>query len=562
MLRKKELGFGKLTVFLGPLLFYLVFFSPFLSAQDNLLQKEEAAEILEILPYRAQGGQGDMDLAIGRRYHQLAVGLLAKGDIHGAEEVLVAGMDWASSLSDIPAELALLFEGQGRPRYDIIDLLSQALERDVFIEKSPAAILEFRANQYFETGNYSRALADLDQLEDSESCSLLRLHIFERMRQLGLVQAQLDAPGKEPYQRALSAHPFSLDIARATADYCRQVPLRAGGQLLVETLFKRLPLLGEEDAGLYWRMSELTANFDERRRLVARSLAEGCKETGAVLAALDVGVLDGRRAVELVFEQEELEIEDLTNLWKLLRSDEERELFLDYAHHFSGNLIARLSKENWRRAIIVYEQGSPLLLKADWDGDRRTDYTLMFNGEKPISALWRLSGQGHMKDPEYMALRWSEYPAIESARIGSYEYQFSPGEVLWAPLLFPEPAWGDIWRYPTLELENSEIGSAFLLAHAIQIKRPGRRFLQSTEIISLEQGRVRKSIEMLGDTHVAKKQFSATGQLVFEDIDMDMDGSMEARLIYAQEDYVPDFIDDVYGPIPPIIDIEFKKGEQ
>lgn len=511
------------------------------------------------------GAREDMELRIAMRYRHHAQSALDRGNTDEARRILEAGMDWASSLSDIPALLSRLKEREGASRIEVLALQDRALRTGVFLATSQELLHDERARVLFDMGRYKEAIEVLDLLPQNHDRLALRL-----AAQLAL---QPLSENLDLCREALEQYPDSTRIAKLVLDASTRLPIEVPVQALVDRALSHLDSMAQEDPGFLWRAALFTRDFLRRRELSLRAIQEGCRESGAILGALDVGAIESSHAIALFFDGSRgpVELQDIDTLWSLMRNDEERKQFRSRLISFSG-ILRRPSAWGPAAPLLMYiESGKLVSTSLDRDADRHVDVEIEYfdklplravvrpaEGYSPLSALEALSANEPSMSkgalPVLVSFKWDRYPFLSSTETALLRAQYPRGSV--SMDLFPheEKPWcAGLWFLPDPSSPFLLPTEAFVRAHASQIEREGWGLPQTVERVSLAAGRPTAAIEERRG-HVVLRRIFEDGVLRREELDVDEDGRFELRRYYALPDDPAS--DPVYGLRPVLLSVE------
>lgn len=497
-----------------------------------------------------------MDMRLASSYLLQAREYLMQGDRDQALVLLEAGMDWADTLSDIPFFLAVARYEDKSPLIPVLELLDWSIRSNHFYYSSRETAREMRAMILLTLGRSNEALIELEDLTDTESIHLLRLKALSNtVAPTALLPFLVEA---------LSEWPESIPIARFALDHCAALPVNGAVRAVIDPIIARTEALAEQDSGFLWRIALFTRNFAERRRLAARAIAGGNRESGAILGALDTGAIDAKTAADYLFTRSDTRIDhkDLAGLWSLSRRNQDRNYIRSLMAHYQGTLCFYGPDRPSLPVCVSYKDGQPVLLEYDRDGDRRLDLVVHFTLGRPSEIFWLPSGAGAQataqdrESKEGVHLIWDAYPYLSEARHKGVIYRFTKQAVSWAPLVYTKDEWAsDLWACPTLDFLISEPSVRFLVANARSIERSGTSIPGSTEFIELVSGRPQSAREILDGRQLARKYFR-DGLLYREDLDMNKDGYMETRRFYSSTREGSGVVDPVYGPMPMLEAVE------
>jgi hypothetical protein len=299
---------------------------------------------------------------------------------------------------------------------------------------------------------------------------------------------------------------------------------------LVELALRRLPFLLDSAPHLAYLAAPFIRDTEEARRLVSAYRARGAVEGESLPVSLDLGLIDGKRAVEEFFAASPgapLEKDLIRRLWSLLSNREDRDSFRRRLLGYSGQIFSDSDGDGRAEERVWYSGGVVQEYRGDADQDGLPELRVFFSsGGVPL--------RGELA-PEGIRVEWEPYPAVLRAALGDLVFTPAPGALFFFPLRFTwlaagespgTPAGESGLPYPEADPQQGRLNSRTLVSHALNIRRPSREFPGALEYIELEGGVPRRATEILEGRIVALTEFNR-GIPRIQRLDLDLDGRME-----------------------------------
>jgi hypothetical protein len=482
------------------------------------------------------------------------------------EEALTAAqraMDFSGVSSDIPYLLAVIqshFKNTIR-QYIVIDNLQKAIETNRWVKYNEVHALLLRARMFVSMRDYHNALISLDQIDASDSYTVSTGADAMILRLLALRGM---AGGKEPgYDYIYALAQFRSNVLLAMDRFPRdprplriffeyahnrkpqQSELPEGDINLLELALRRLPFLQEIDPELAWMAAPFMRNIDDARRSAGSyrsgslSLEKNFKPNPAsVPVALNLGLIDDKIAIEELFnitaedETPVIKKDIIVDTYKLLRSEEGRDLFTRKLLSFTGFIIIDDDNDGFIENIVHYRTGFIDYL-IDYVSHNVFDLKINFaldNDPEKISVFIVRNAPSYGQDAtRLISLQWERYPFVKQAELENETFTFGPAVFNYAPVDFIELGGSDKLSgllYPALAHQYITLTYHTLLSFCSSYSRPSREIDGATETIYMDRGVILKVIETLNGRQVSVTDFEK-GLPVIQHIDLDLDGRME-----------------------------------
>jgi tetratricopeptide (TPR) repeat protein len=508
------------------------------------------------------------DAAIARRYIEWALAEMAAGRNAQALSALERGADYGDSSSDISYLLAVLRAVTGKSRLDRLDACRRALETRRWERYTPEDALFLEASTLLELRRFEEVLQVLEKCSPSRYetlfFSLCALSGIEKAedRYIAAMKQIMDA---FPRETAPVRFLFE-DAGRFSRE--GQEKLRP----LVDLAIRRLPLLIGDDPELAYLAAPYLRDKEEARRYVGSYRAESKQVNPASLpAALNLGLVDGRRAVEELFVPQvpqdnsalsfpapykasgsplTLERNLIVNVNRLLRSEEERSYLRRNLLQFTGVIVEngsdfsyyhshRYSRmvETWTvyRNGMIYEYG----YDSDWDGE--ADLVITFLQGVPTFADVILAEDNNASfvsplnktNRRKARIRWERYPSVLDTELEGKRFIPRPMDFFFTPVHFAPLVYGGS-DYPRRGTVQPVLTERTFMSYANILEQPSDIFKGGTERVELTDGIPVKSTVTVNGKKVSEKTYQL-GRPLIEYLDMDMDGRMETIRRYDQE---------------------------
>jgi hypothetical protein len=467
--------------------------------------------------------------------------------------------DFANVSSDISYQLAFVLSYEGRSRTIIVEALDRALEVNRWVIYNENQALLLKARELVAMRKYVNALAVLEQAEESADAMKLRLLALRGMAgaygkgydpvlALSHFRGQVLA-AMDKYPR----HTFPLRIffeyARNRKPQSSEIAPSASDRDLLELALKRLPFLWAQDPELVWLAASLISDTDQAKRYVAMYRSGGIPSVQSgkfvpslhsIPVALNLGLLDDTAAVEELFSVPEtdlvvppgialqndpiLDVGVMNEVFRLLRSDEGRNFFMEKLLSFTGTITSDDDRDGYIDSKSYYRSGVVREFEFDINQENIFDLRILFSPDGvPVTAKIPVTGN---KSTE---VQWERYPSVKEITFTNERFFFRPADFQYMPVdlvilggskKYAGPA------YPVLTPKYLELTRKALVSFCSSIQRPSIEFEGAAEEIFLEKGLPLRAVESINGKQVSVTDFEK-GAPVLQRLDMDMDGRME-----------------------------------
>jgi len=501
------------------------------------------------------------------------------------DEALAAAtraMDFYSVSSDIPYLLAVV---QSRYKNNIrqkavVDSLNKAIDANRWVKYSEYNAQLLKAQMLISMREYQDAIACLDKIDaagsraDSVMLRLLALRGMAGGKELGYDYAYASAQFRGQVLLAMDKFPRDPRPLRIFFEYAHNRKPQASELPesdinLLELALKRLPFLQEADPELAWMAAPFIRNIDDARRSAAAyrsgnlSNDENFKPNPASIpVALNLGLIDDKTAIEEVFSSvtvsndtpiifdKELPVifdkapptldkevplikkEIIIDTYKLLRSEEGREVFTRKLLTFSGFIIVDDDNDGYIENVVHYNAGF-----IDYLIDALSNNVFRFgvkfgldNDPEKVSAFISKNDSSRERNlSRRISLQWERYPSVKQAELENEMFNFGPVFFSYAPIKFIELGGSDKLTgllYPELDYQYITLTYKALLSFCSSYSRPSLEIDGATETIYMDRGVILRVIETLKGRQVSVTEFEK-GLPVVQHIDIDLDGRME-----------------------------------
>jgi hypothetical protein len=482
----------------------------------------------------------------------------------------VRAMDFSGVSSDIPYLLAVVqshFKNSIRQK-TIVDNLNKAIDADRWVKYSEYNALLLKTQMLISMREYHDALICLDQISAADSRAdavMLRLLALRGI-----------AGGKEPGYDYAYAYAYADASASASvlAQFRSQVlramdrfprdprPLRIffeyahnrrpqASELpesdinLLELALRRLPFLTEADPELAWMAAPFMRDIESAKRSAASyrsgSLSKEEKfkpNPASVPVALNLGLIDDKMAIEEIFaavaekETPFIKKDLIIDTYKLLRSEEGRDLFTRKLLVFSGFIITDDDNDGYIETIVHYRMGFIDYL-IDYLSHNVFNVTVNFgldNDPEKISVFITKNDSSRKQDlVRSVNLQWERYPFVRQAELDKEIFKFGPAVFNYAPIAFIELGGSDTITgllYPVPAYQYITLTFHALLSFCSSYTRPSQEIDNAAETIYMDRGVILLAAETLNGRQVSVTEFEK-GLPVVQHIDLDIDGRME-----------------------------------
>jgi hypothetical protein len=226
----------------------------------------------------------------------------------------------------------------------------------------------------------------------------------------------------------------------------------------------------------------------------------------------------------------------LLAVWKLLRTDEDKDYFQEQVLRFSGIITEDADKDGYIESHVRYQNGTMVEYSYDSDQDNLSELTLFFESGIPVRAevvlALEAAGGGNgfaspVQDTDRIKgiVQWEQYPAVLQTEVRGTFYKPRPLDFFFFPVYFKRLESGGL-LYPEQDSRMSGISERTLIASSVLIERPSRNFTGAIEQIELDQGVPQKAQEFFKGRLVSETDFHL-GKPIMQRLDLDMNGYLE-----------------------------------
>ncbi|MDR3145765.1 MAG: tetratricopeptide repeat protein [Treponema sp.] len=521
--------------------------------------------------YAQSGEEAAGDRAVAERYAGWARRAMDEGRWTEAEAALERAADYADVSSELSWLLALVRLHEKRLPGAVLEALRRAIAADRWESYPPEEVRLLEAALLIRFRFYAEALESLSRIPEGADAALLRLRALMGLRDLsrfrGAMKDSLERYPRDPRQAELL---FAFGGGLLPGDSDRE---------LMDTALRRLPLLLEGAPDLAWMAVPFIGDTEEARRRIAAYRAGGGRSPAAIPAALRLGLIGERQALEELFSAsgvppaapgsglwtgavpggeallsgvsaiminaaagpdspEEGPVLDkalLLSVWELLRNTAGREAFRRNLLRFSGVIIEDRDGDGFPESAAWYEDGLIRRYVYDEGQDCLPELTVFFDGGLPFrgeTAVFPEAGEG---EAERALVFWERYPSVLRVELGERRYFPQPLAFFFRPLRFRELG-GDGpagFMYPETEGNSLRIGRRSLVSSAVTIEEPGEVFRDAVRRVEMDGGVPRRSSEWLDGRPVSVTEF-VSGRPFLQRIDLDLDGRPETIRRYGE----------------------------
>jgi len=521
-----------------------------------------------------------------RWIHQ-AIGGNRWSDAYAAMERAADFSGVSSDISYLRAVLYIHQNGVPANPANIIYHLDRAIEtnRWIFYDENLALLL--KAEQLIIIREYNQAVSCLDQigvrgefagsLHINTESAMLRLlalrgmasgfmpgynHIQSQSQFRSAVLSAMDRYPRDP-------RPLRIFFEYVNSLYARNInpvpsALPSGDLNLVDLALRRLPFLLETDPELAWMAAPFYRDTAEARRLVASYRAGGISHVqnrdfyphpGSIPVALNLGLIDDNAAVEELFSGSRgfnypfpygidsagypvLDMEIITDVYRLLRSEAGRNFFMQKLLSFSGFIFTDDDNDGNIDSLVFFRSGAIESFIYDADQSKISNLDVRFSADGvPVSALVPMIGQSVSA-----LIEWERYPSIKQITLNDEIFFFGPGDFQYAPVVFTEIGGSNRlpgFLFPAPSYQYIDLTYRTLISFCSGITRPSMEFSGALETIYLSRGVLIQAVEYLNSRQVSVTEFER-GLPVIQYVDLDLDGRMETirRFRRPPQDYI------------------------
>jgi len=476
-------------------------------------------------------------------------------DAHAAA---IRAMDFSDVLSDIPYLLAVIqthYKDRIRQK-TVVDNLNMAIDANRWFRYSAyynAQLL--KVQMLISMREYGNALICLDKINDSDAradAAMLRLLALRGMsegKEPGYDYVNASAQFRSHVLLAMDGFPRDPRPLRIFFEYAHNrkpqpSELPQSDMNLLELALRRLPFLVEADPELAWMAAPFMRDIDDAKRSVASyrsgSLSKEEKfkpNPASVPVALNLGLIDDKLATEEIFsavteKEGVIKKEIIIDTYKLLRSEEGRDLFTRKLLTFNGSIITDDDNDGYIEIIVHYRMGFIESL-VDYLTHNVNNVTVNFgldNDPENISVfVTKNDSSGNKVLLRRVTLQWERYPFVRQAELENETFKFGPAIFNYAPVTFVELGGSDGLSgltYPVPAYQYITLTHRALLSFCSSYTRPSSEIDGAAETIYMDRGVILRVIETLNGRQVSVTEFEK-GLPVVQHIDLDIDGRME-----------------------------------
>jgi len=470
-------------------------------------------------------------------------------------------LDYADVSSDISYKLAVLECDLSGSRKDAVNHLNKAIETNRWKIHNENEAMLLKAQQLIAMRHYFDAVACLDKIvpkgdqagnaQIRADAAMLRLMALRAMLAgyiAGADPAQFLAQFRSEVLLAMDRFPRDPRPLRIFFEYAHNrrpaaSEMPPGDLELLELALRRLPFLLEADPNLAWMAAPYIYDLEYARRLTGAYRAASMQPNkGSIPIALNLGLIDDNTAIEELFFIAEGDMPDfnkevVVNTYKLLRSEEGRELFTQKLHSLSGRIYNDTDNDGYFDSFISYHSGELEIFTIDTDQDNY--FELIINMKDGVPDFAQISQQ----DSRFL-IYWERYPSVQTVLIEkrltdtkdeytekfeSEQFTFGPASFLYAPVKFSEIGGSQKTSglfYPEPAFQYMELTRKALISSCSSITRPSSEIENAQETIYMNRGVILQVVETLNEKQVSVTEFER-GLPVIQHIDLDLDGRME-----------------------------------
>jgi hypothetical protein len=417
----------------------------------------------------------------------------------------------------------------------VLEAVRYALETDRWNRYTPLAARLLEAETLIQLRRFSEALGLLSFLPQNSNASCLKLKALKGLD-------DREAFGKV-MAAALETYPRDPRPVRMLFEYAAdRLPMGRDEEPIALAL-KRLPFLIEVDPELAYLGTPFIGDTGEARRLVGAYRAIHTPVPSSIPIALNLGILDGKTAIDEFFRnspgttEKKLDKGLLEAIWHLLRDDTERDYFKKQLVGFSGLITGDADKDGFVESQVWYEQGIVTAYRYDADQDGLPELTIFFEAGVPMRAAFVLAPdavQGGktsiaypLKDEERVKgiLQWEQFPAVLETKLEGVVYKPKPFEFFFFPIYFKRLEGGVLW-YPERDPLKGSLAHQTLISSSILVEMPSREFAGAIEQVYLDRGVPQRAYERLDGRIISETSFHLGSPLI-QRVDLDLNGYLE-----------------------------------
>jgi hypothetical protein len=507
------------------------------------------------------------DGAMAQQYSQWVQKEIDEGRLNEALAGLERAKDFANVSSDISYQLAFVRSALGKSRTSVIEALDYAVQVNRWVNYSSSDATLFKINQLIAMRKYADALSILDYDNIiATSADWLRLLALKGLAYGGNINAL--ARFRSLVLITMDRYPADHAPFVVFFDYARSkkpADISESDRSLLELVLKRLPFILEVEPELAWMAAPFIKDTAEARRYVSAYRSGGLHRSppeysstardfrphpASIPAALNLGLLADREAVEELFSGTRginyplpdgfipvtngdpiLERKIIEDVFKMLGSDEGKDLFMQKLLSFTGMIISDDDNDGIVDHYTVYNSGVISEYAYDRNQENIFDLRIGFSGEgSPVLGEIPITG---VKTPARVqwdnSVTGSRYPSVKQITLGKEDFMFRPAEFQYAPLeliiLGGSVNYSGL-AYPVPMYQYIELTRRSMVSFAWVLNRPSEEFSGAVERIFFERGIPRQAVEVLEGNNVSITEFM-NGLPYIQYIDLDADGRME-----------------------------------
>jgi hypothetical protein len=496
------------------------------------------------------------DGAIALRYLEWAQKELAAGRRAEALAALERGADYAAVSSDLSCFLALVRSLEGRPRGAVLEACRLALETNRWARYTPETALLLEAETLIALRRFEEALAALQGCNaEKYDTQLLKLRALRGLAPEGGAGAAAELGAQ--LLKTMDRFPRETEPVRLLFEYAAAGGTGTGQDVPealsnipnlrepVDLALKRLPVLLEGDPELAYLAAPFMLHAEDARRYVSAYRSTHVPNPASIPPALNLGLINGARAVEELFAPgsavsadppdtgalPELDRDLIVRVWNLLRSEDERNALRRNLLRFTGVITEDRDYDGIIETRTEYRNGMILAWNCDADQDGLQDISAGFAQGLPVAAQIAVSGEGppalplNGGDRTVAQLYWERYPAVIYTDLENKRYLPRPLDFFYTPFRFiPLVAGGP--DYPHREMDLPVLTERSLLSFSVILEQPSGEFRNGTERIELAGGIPLRSVVYLEERPVSEAEYR-DGRPLIQRLDLDLDGRME-----------------------------------
>jgi tetratricopeptide (TPR) repeat protein len=447
------------------------------------------------------------DTDIAEKYFQWAQKAVDEGRWESALVGLERASDFAECSSDISYLFAVALLREKQSRDAALTAVKLALETDEWRRYSREQGLLLQANIEVGLHRFQTVFSLLNEVSDNVEEAYIKLLAYKGLEDWSSFTVSAST--------ALEKYPTDVRIARIILEAKFPDSLSEVQHPLIEKILKRLPVLLKTDPELAYIAAPFIPDTDEARRLIAAYRAIHAPTPASIPSALNFGVIDGKTAIDELFNAQTIDKNLILSVWSLLRDDDSRKQIQQSFLSYSGLITEDKDRDGLTEIQVKYDAGRIAKFSCDEDFDGIFETIISFEDGVPISAKVR-----------DMQVVWEQYPAVSSVLVNGSRYVLKPNDFFFMPLKLNNTV-GVL--YP--EVTQTILMEKVLANETLFIERDSNEFIGAVDRIEIENGIPIRSREFLDGRIVSETTFKA-GKPVSEVIDLDLDGIMETKRVF------------------------------